>query len=207
VSQKLDSLFQELDAVALTRDIREQGLKQGDIGAVVHCYADGIAFEVEFVNAAGDSLALLTLTKRDIQPINSDSIDRKAMADKPKVNMNFHAPVYGAAGNVEGDQIVNASQPNLDEILTEIAQIIRNLQQKHPDATEAEAEEIIEAEFEEIRVNQPNKWQTFRRELLNRERWFNGGKAALSETAKHFVDNNVYYKAGLAFLEGFSADD
>jgi hypothetical protein len=24
---------------------------------------------------------------------------------------------------------------------------------------------------------------------LNRERWFNGGKAALSETAKHCVDN------------------
>jgi internalin A len=89
-------------------------------------------------------------------------------------------------------------------ILTEIIQILAELQQKHPTATEAEAEEIIEGEFEEIRLNQPNKWQTLRRQLLNRERWFSGGKAALSETAKHYVDNNVFYKAGLAFCEGFS---
>lgn len=67
MSQKLNSLFQELDTVVLTRDIRERGLKQGDIGAIVHCYSDGAAFEVEFVDAAGDTIALLTLTKTDIQ--------------------------------------------------------------------------------------------------------------------------------------------
>jgi internalin A len=42
---------------------------------------------------------------------------------------------------------------------------------------------------------------------LNCDRWFNGGKAALSETAKHYVDNSVILKAGLAFLEGFSAEE
>ncbi len=85
--------------------------------------------------------------------------------------------------------------------------ILIELQQKYPSATEAEAQEIIEAEFAEIRTKQPTKWQTFRQQLLNRERWFNGGKAALSETAKHYVDNNVFYKVGLAFLDGFSADE
>ena len=81
------------------------------------------------------------------------------------------------------------------------------IQQKHPTATEAEAEEIIEAEFEEIISNQPTKWQKLRQQLLNRERWFNGGKQAVSEVAKHYVEGNVVYKAGLAFLDGFSADE
>ena len=81
------------------------------------------------------------------------------------------------------------------------------IQQKHPTATEAEAEEIIEVEFQEIRINQPSRLQKFRRQLLNRERWFNGGKQAVSEVAKHYVEGNVVYKAGLAFLDGFSADE
>ena len=39
-------MVRELDTVVLTHDIEEHDLKQGDIGAVVHCYADRAAFEV-----------------------------------------------------------------------------------------------------------------------------------------------------------------
>lgn len=60
-------MIQELDTVILTHDIQEKGLKAGDRGAVVHCYSDGKAFEVEFVNAEGQMIALLTLTNADIQ--------------------------------------------------------------------------------------------------------------------------------------------
>jgi hypothetical protein len=87
-----------------------------------------------------------------------------------------------------------AADPGFKEALTEIIDILRKIQQEHPTATEAEAEEIIEAEFEEIRTSQPTKWQKFRRQLLNRERWFNGGKEAVSEVAKHYVEGNVVYK-------------
>jgi hypothetical protein len=59
----------ELDTVVLTHDIDEYGLKQGDIGAVVHCYRDGAAFEVEFVTAEGRTIALLTLNQANIRPI------------------------------------------------------------------------------------------------------------------------------------------
>ncbi len=60
-------MIQELDTIILTHDIQEKGLKIGDRGAVVHCYNDGQAFEVEFVNAEGQTIALLTLTHADIQ--------------------------------------------------------------------------------------------------------------------------------------------
>ena len=129
------------------------------------------------------------------------------MASNPKVDMNFYAPVYGASGNIEGDLIVNASQQMLNETLSEIIGIFRDLQRKYPNSTEAEAKDIIEAEFKEIKTQQPKKWQTFRGQLLNPERWLNGGKSALSETVKHYLENNVFSKAGIAFLDGFSADD
>jgi hypothetical protein len=67
-------MIKELDAVVLTHDIEEHGLKKGDIGAVVHCYSDGTAFEVEFVTAEGRTVAVLTLTPDDIRPMSDREI-------------------------------------------------------------------------------------------------------------------------------------
>jgi hypothetical protein len=64
----------ELDTVVLSRDIEEHGLRRGDIGAVVHYYGDGVAFEVEFVAADGRTIALLTLTQDDIRPMRGGEI-------------------------------------------------------------------------------------------------------------------------------------
>lgn len=67
-------MIRELDTVVLTRDVEEHGLRQGDIGAVVHRYSDGAAFEVEFVTAEGKTVALLTLAPADIHPLSGREI-------------------------------------------------------------------------------------------------------------------------------------
>ena len=67
-------MIQELDTVILTRDMPDHGLKQGDVGAVVHCYPGGKAFEVEFVTGEGRTAAVLTLTGPDIRPMRKDEI-------------------------------------------------------------------------------------------------------------------------------------
>ncbi len=67
-------MVQELDLVVLTHDIESHGLKAGDVGAVVHCYDDDAAFEVEFVTAEGKTVALLTLAEADIRPISHAEI-------------------------------------------------------------------------------------------------------------------------------------
>ena len=67
-------MIQELDTVVLTRDIHEHGLKEGDVGAVVHCHRDGSAFEVEFVTADGKTIAVLTLGSSDVRAINHGEI-------------------------------------------------------------------------------------------------------------------------------------
>lgn len=66
--------MQELDPVVLTLDVPEHGLKKGDVGAVVHCYADGATMEIEFVTAGGRTVAVLTLTRADVRPLQSAEI-------------------------------------------------------------------------------------------------------------------------------------
>lgn len=66
-------MFDELEVVVLTHDISEYGLKKGDLGTVVHSY-DSKAAEVEFVNAAGKTIALVTLTTKDIRPMDRHEI-------------------------------------------------------------------------------------------------------------------------------------
>ena len=60
-------MFQELDTVVLTHNVENHGLKEGDIGVVVHCYQDDQGLEVEFVTAEGKTIALLTLTPSDVR--------------------------------------------------------------------------------------------------------------------------------------------
>jgi hypothetical protein len=67
-------MIRELDTVVLTHDIEEYKLRCGDIGAVVHCYKDGAAFEVEFVTAEGRTVAVLTLAQADIRPMANKEI-------------------------------------------------------------------------------------------------------------------------------------
>lgn len=62
-------MFDELDTVVLSHPINEHGLKEGDLGSVVHVYHDREAFEIEFVTAEGKTIALLTLTVKDIRPL------------------------------------------------------------------------------------------------------------------------------------------
>lgn len=67
-------MLHELDTVALTHDIKKEGLKQGDIGAIVHVHGGGISYEVEFVTAQGETLALLMLSPKDIRSIEKKEI-------------------------------------------------------------------------------------------------------------------------------------
>jgi hypothetical protein len=121
------------------------------------------------------------------------------------VEKNYGQVIGKNSGQAIGKNYAN--DPSLLQTINEITQVLANLQKAHPTATEAEAKDIIEAEFKEIQNNQPDRWTTFRQQLLNPERWLNGGKATISEIAKHYAENSVFLKAGVAFLDGFSADE
>ena len=60
--------LKELQTVVLNRDLPEQGLKKGDLGAVVQVY-DPDGPEVEFVSASGKTEALVTLKESDVRAV------------------------------------------------------------------------------------------------------------------------------------------
>jgi hypothetical protein len=62
-----------LDTVVLEKDLPSQGLRRGDVGAVMEVYEpDGL--EVEFVTGSGRTQALLTLKVDDVRLITDTDI-------------------------------------------------------------------------------------------------------------------------------------
>jgi hypothetical protein len=66
--------IKELDCVALTRDVPKNGLKRGDVGKAVLVHGNGEAFEVEFVDYHGSTIALLTLERTDVRALRAGDI-------------------------------------------------------------------------------------------------------------------------------------
>jgi hypothetical protein len=65
--------FHPLDVVVLNTDLPAQGLKRGDLGAVVEIYGPD-AIDVEFVAASGRTQALVTLKPSDIREVEDDDL-------------------------------------------------------------------------------------------------------------------------------------
>jgi len=61
----------ELDAVALTCNMPKHGLVRGDVGTAVLVHANGAALEVEFVGYDGHTVALLTLERGQVRPLDT----------------------------------------------------------------------------------------------------------------------------------------
>ena len=66
--------IKELDAIALTCDLPENGLKRGDVGTAVLVHGNGEAFEVEFVDYDGRTVALLTLEDVQVRSLHAGDL-------------------------------------------------------------------------------------------------------------------------------------
>lgn len=67
-------MIKEHDRVVLTTALPAAGLEPGDVGAVVHVYRDGEAYEVEFVTLDGHTAAVMTLEASQIRPVSGREI-------------------------------------------------------------------------------------------------------------------------------------
>ena len=67
-------MIEELDVVALTRDISGTHLKKGDLGTVVLVYGDNEAYMVEFVLQTGFTAALTDLKSDDVRPLEENEL-------------------------------------------------------------------------------------------------------------------------------------
>lgn len=67
-------MISELDCVALKVDLPEHSLAAGDVGAVVHVYPGGHAYEVEFVTFEGGTVAVVKIDASQIRPLTRRDI-------------------------------------------------------------------------------------------------------------------------------------
>jgi len=64
-------MLREHERVVLTTSLPSDGLEAGDVGTVVHAYADRQAYEVEFVALDGHTTAVATLESGQLRPITA----------------------------------------------------------------------------------------------------------------------------------------
>jgi hypothetical protein len=73
-------MIEQFDCVALTHDVPDEGLKAGDIGAVVDIYGKHEAYHVEFVLTDGGTTALLLLEAKDVTRVGTDGWEYRPLA-------------------------------------------------------------------------------------------------------------------------------
>ncbi|MDX2259324.1 MAG: DUF4926 domain-containing protein [Hyphomicrobiaceae bacterium] len=74
-------MIEELDRVALTTDVPEDGLVAGDVGTVVHVHDGGAGYVVEFMSHKGETVAIATVRAAWVRPVGSrDIVHARAMA-------------------------------------------------------------------------------------------------------------------------------
>lgn len=66
--------IREGDRVVLTTPVLNERLEIGDVGTVVHVYADGTAFEIEFMTLDGQMAAVATVEASAVRPVTSREI-------------------------------------------------------------------------------------------------------------------------------------
>ena len=66
------------DSVALLKDLPEENLWRGQVGAVVEVYNNGEAFEVEFVDRKGRTYGLLTLRPDQFIVLSHEATEKVA---------------------------------------------------------------------------------------------------------------------------------
>jgi HEAT repeat protein len=159
----------------------------------------------------------IPFTSEDLESNSSDSIFKlfnkleevlcsiQVMTDQPKYNFPNaqKVQIFEQVETYIENNNSNAIDPNTKQSLNDLQQIVSDLQRRHPQATEEEATAIIEVEFEEIKLTQPQRW----RNLLSLKRLWNGVKKGSIKIGEHFAEETPWGKGVIGFLEGITDDE
>src|SRR2546421_8322690 len=85
-----------LGLATLTRDLPEFRLRAGHVGTVVEVYAGGKAYEVEFMDEEGDTVALLTISAQDLRSATKTDLKNEPWPDPLPPGVD--SPIADATG-------------------------------------------------------------------------------------------------------------
>ena len=91
----MTAMLSEHSLVVLTGDIPDSGLYAGDVGAIVHVYGQGTAYEVEFVDGDGTTIALITLKSEAVRPVGRGELLHTRRRNLAEQNPEPKLPITG----------------------------------------------------------------------------------------------------------------
>jgi HEAT repeat len=80
-----------------------------------------------------------------LEILNKINQSIETMSESPKVQMTFNGTVNGAAGNVEGNQVIELSRQNLSEAASEIKELLDRLSKNYPVNSNCNSQAVDEA--------------------------------------------------------------
>ena len=63
-------MINQHDVVALTEDRSADGLRKGDVGAVIHCYLAVETYEVQFIDERGRTKRIVSIPASQLMKLN-----------------------------------------------------------------------------------------------------------------------------------------
>ena len=97
------------------------------------------------------------------------------------------------------------TNPEVKTVIADLTLLLTQLQTQHPQVTtEFQALTVLDAEFTEIRQSTTHPFVTLRQQLLNPERHLQAIKATFAEVAKHYLEESVWSKAVVTYLDKLS---
>ncbi|MTJ51052.1 HEAT repeat domain-containing protein [Dolichospermum sp. UHCC 0259] len=135
----------------------------------------------------------------------------KKVSEQPKRVINttnyFEKGTHNHNHNYTNDE-------TLKQQVIELRQFVHQLHQAYQPTDEAKAVEIIDVEVRAIQKTNPTRWQKIknqfqllRSQLLNPENHFQATKATLAEVAKHYLEESVFSKAFITYIDTLSANN
>ncbi len=67
-------MFDENTQVVLKSPLPNLGLEPGDVGVVVHVYANAAAYEVEFLSLDGNTIGVVTVEAADLRQASGRAV-------------------------------------------------------------------------------------------------------------------------------------
>lgn len=125
----LSGLMREMDIVVLTRDLPNYGFLAGDVGTIVLVHRTGPGYEVEFMTAAGRSLAIVALNEGDGRPVDNDEVPharRVATVTGAAAEREFRGSTEIFPG-ITLDQGVRFGKPCLKDTRIDVSSVLADL--------------------------------------------------------------------------------
>ncbi len=177
------------DYKQMTRpELREYMLAHRDDERAFHTYMDKIQQEAVKTpindEVIADPQKFATFIEQNKQRKQQESINM--------VSQNFHGNVYGVAGNVAGNQVINAQQQSLSSAAMEIQALLKQLAQDYPEGSLEEKQTLAKMELKRKVKEDPTL----------KDRLLNAIKSGGIETVK-VLTNNPFVSIPLETVKGW----